>query len=217
MLCHNYIFLAVQPSFHLLSMTKRELHKEYFLKQLKKKSNVVINTYATLGLKTNTHILLWLQADSLEEIQILLNKLMHTSLGKYLVISYTLVGLTRPTQYSNNSTKHLHTESKGKQYLVIYPFSKTKEWYFLDFEKRKKIMNGHIGIGKKYPQIQQLLLYSYGIDDNEFILSYETNDLSLFQNLVIELRSDATRAYTLKDTPIFTCIAKSSKEVLEFL
>lgn len=162
-------------------------------------------------------MLIWFQADNPEAIQNLLNKLLHTKLGNYIKITYTLFGTARPTQYAKSSTGHQKTERKGGKYLLIYPFNKTKEWYFLGFEERRRLMSGHISIGKNYPEIEQVLLYSYGIDDNEFIVSYETDDLLLFQSLVIELRSDKVRQYTLKDTPIFTCIYKTPDEALAYL
>jgi chlorite dismutase len=158
-----------------------------------------------------------MQSDSIESIQDLLNNLMHTTLGQYLTISYTLFGMTRQTQYSDQAKGHLATERKGGAYLIIYPFNKTKEWYMIDFETRRKLMGGHVSFGKRYPQITQLLLYSYGVDDNEFIVSYETDDLPAFQSLVMELRHDKVRAYTLKDTPIFTCVYKTPDAVLAYL
>jgi len=217
MTCHNYIFLTVRPSFYLLTNAKQQSYKRSFLKELKYETKVITYAYATLGLKANTNMLLWLQAETIDEIQLFLNKLMHTDLGKHVVITHTLFGMTRPTQYSEKSTRHLNTERKGGKYLVIYPFTKTKEWFMLDFDTRKNLMWGHVQIGKKYQPIEQVLLYSYGIDDSEFIVSYEMDDLSVFQNLVMELRSDKVRAYTQKDTPIFTCIYKAPEEVLEFL
>ena len=214
---HNYVFFTVRSEFSLLSSTKQKAYKKAFLKELKKEKQIIINAYATLGLKTNATLLLWFQADTLETIQNFLNTLLHTDLGNYLVISYTLFGMARPTQYSEKSTGHLHTDRKGGKYLTIYPFTKTKEWYALDFDARRRLMGGHVSIGKKYPQIEQVLLYSYGIDDNEFIVSYEMDDLSAFQSLVMELRSDKVRAYTLKDTPIFTCVYKPFEEALDFI
>lgn len=214
---HSYIFFTIHPTFFKLSQTKQSKYKKDFLKKIKKEKKVIRYSYATLGLKVNTNILFWLQADAVEEIQNHLNKLMHTDLGKYLKITYTLFGMTRPTQYSHGSSGHLDTTRKGGAYLVIYPFTKTKEWYTFDFNKRKILMEGHIAIGRKFPQITQLLLYSYGVDDQEFIVSYETDDLSDFQNLVMELRSDKVREYTQSDTPIFTCIYKSFEEVLDFI
>jgi len=214
---HNYVFFTVRSEFSFLSSAKQEIHKKAFLKELKKEKQIITNAYATLGLKANATLLLWFQADTLEKIQNFLNTLLHTDLGNYLVISYTLFGMARPTQYSEKSTGHLHTDRKGGKYLTIYPFTKTKEWYALDFDERRRLMGGHVSVGKKYPQIEQVLLYSYGIDDNEFIVSYEMDDLSSFQSLVMELRSDKVRAYTLKDTPIFTCVYKTLDEILDFL
>lgn len=214
---HNYIFFTPQPSLSTISETSLKKYKKEFIKLLTKSKNVVSHTYATLGLKANTNILIWFQADSIDEIQDLLNSLMHTNLGRQLTISYTLFGMTRQTQYSPHAKVPEDTSAKGKKYLVIYPFTKTKEWYQLDFETRRKLMGGHVQFGKRYPQIEQLLLYSYGIDDHEFILSYEMNTLADFQSLVMELRSDTVRQYTQKDTPIFTCMYKSPEETLHFL
>jgi chlorite dismutase len=214
---HNYIFFTLRSEFSSLSSTKQTTYKKAFLKALKKEKQVITNAYATVGLKTDTTILLWFQGDTIETIQNFLNILLHTELGKYLVISYTLFGMARPTQYSEKSTGHLHTDRKGGKYLTIYPFTKTKEWYMLDFDTRRRLMGGHVSVGKNYPQIEQLLLYSYGIDDNEFIVSYEMDDLSAFQSLVMALRSDKVRVYTQKDTPIFTCIYKTQEEIIDFL
>lgn len=214
---HSYIFFSVRSSFSKLSSAQQTKYKKVFLKELQKEKGVITYSYTTLGLKVNTSILFWFQANSVKEIQNFLNKLIRTDLGKYLKITYTLFGMTRPTQYSRGSSGHLDTTRKGGAYMIIYPFTKKYEWYKFDFKKRKELMEGHIMIGRKYPQITQLLLYSYGIDDQEFIVSYETDDLSDFQSLVIELRSDKVREYTQSDTPIFTCVYKNFEEALEFI
>ncbi len=214
---HSYIFFNSKPTLSTLSNLTVKKYNNAFLKVLTESKTVVSYTYTTLGLKANTNILIWFQAETIEAIQDLLNSLMHTELGKHLTISYTLFGMTRKTQYSSHATGHIDTSRKGGKYLVIYPFTKTKEWYELDFETRRKLMGSHVMVGKKYPQIEQVLLYSYGIDDNEFIVSYEVNQLSDFQSLVMELRSDKVRHYTQKDTPIFTCIYKTPEETLNYL
>src|SRR5258706_6654138 len=217
MLCHNYIFLSSNSTFHPLSKQIRYEYTTKFLHVLMNEKDVTSYTYATLGLKANTNILLWLQSESIDNTQNLLNMLMHTRLGDYLTITYTLFGMTRQTQYSTHAKGHLDTSRKGGKYLIIYPFTKNKDWYMLDFETRRNLIGGHVSIGKKHDKISQLLLYSFGIDDSEFIVSYETDDLSAFQTLVMELRSDKVRSYTLKDTPIFTCIYKTPQEVLTFI
>lgn len=216
---HNYIFLAPRDSLFALSEDKVHRYKEEFLKEMQKEDNVIVYSYATLGLTGNAFIMLWLQSDSIDIIQDFLNTLLHTSLGKHLQIDGTLFGIVRPSQYSRqvSSVETISTQRTGAGYLIIYPFTKTTEWYQQNFEERKSLMKGHIAIGMKHPQIKQLLLYSFGLDDNEFIVSYETDDLSEFQTLVMELRSDPGRKYTKKDTPIFTCIHKPLERILDYL
>jgi len=212
---HSYQFFSVKSSFHKLPKAKQESYKKAFFKELQNEKKIITYTYSTLGLKAGTTFMLWLQSDSVEVLQNHINALMHTELGNYLKIPYTLFGIIRRSQYSSSGQSD--TRRKGGAYLIIYPFTKTYSWYELRFEERKELMKGHISIGRKYPQITQLLLYSYGLDDHEFIVSYETDDLADFQSLVMELRSDDVRAYTLKDTPIFLCVYKSLEAILEFI
>jgi len=79
------------------------------------------------------------------------------------------------------------------------------------------MMNEHIKVGHDFPSIKQVLVHSFGLDDQEFIVSYETEDLLEFQSLVMDLRSTDGRKYTLSDTPIFTCVHRPLREVLELL
>ena len=75
-------------------------------------------------------------------------------------------------------------------------------------------MNEHIRIGHQYPQISQLLLYSTGLQDQEFIVAYETDDLPAFSALVSELRTSDARPYTLSDTPIYTAVHHPTQDTL---
>ena len=128
----------------------------------------------------------------------------------------TLWGLTRPSEYtktrSNQEIDPFATERKP--YLVIYPFVKTTEWYLMSREARQGMMNQHIRIGKQYPEITQLLLYSFGMQDQEFIVVYEMDDLAQFSDLVYELRASEARRYTLRDTPVYTAFYHPPQETL---
>ncbi len=112
-------------------------------------------------------------------------------------------GYTKPSIYTKGkSLQEIDVFSKRKKYLIVYPFLKTSEWYLLNMETRQKMMNEHIRVGRKYQEVDQLLLYSFGIQDQEFVVVYETEDLIYFSELVFELRSTEVRKYTLRDTPI---------------
>jgi chlorite dismutase len=125
-------------------------------------------------------------------------------------------GLTKPSQYTRTrSNQEIDPfQEDRKQYLVVYPFVKTTEWYLMSREARQGMMNEHIRVGKQYPHILQLLLYSFGLQDQEFLVVYEMDDLSEFSDLVYELRDSEARRYTLRDTPLFTAVYHTVDETL---
>lgn len=128
----------------------------------------------------------------------------------------SLWGFTRPSQYSKVRSKQEIDpfSDEHKPYLIIYPFSKTTEWYLMSREARQGMMNEHIRIGKQYEDITQLLLYSFGLQNQEFVVVYETDDLTRFSDLVNELRDTEARRYTLRDTPLHTAIYHPAEETL---
>ncbi len=131
-------------------------------------------------------------------------------------IKDSLWGFTRPSQYSKARSKQEIDpfSEERKPYLIIYPFSKTTEWYLMSREARQGMMNEHIRIGKQYDDISQLLLYSFGLQNQEFVVVYETDELARFSDLVNELRDTEGRRYTLRDTPLHTAIYHPAEETL---
>ena len=78
-------------------------------------------------------------------------------------------------------------------------------------------MADHIRVGRTYPEITINTAYSFGIDDQEFVVSFEADDPGMFLDLVQELRGTESSSYTLRDTPIFTCVAMSVGRALDAL
>ena len=128
----------------------------------------------------------------------------------------SLWGFTRPSQYTKTrSAQEIDPFAETRmRYLVMYPFAKTAQWYLMSREARQGMMNEHIRIGKQYEEIKQLLLYSFGLQDQEFVVVYETDDLPRFSELVNELRDTEARRYTLLDTPVTTAIYHPAEETL---
>ncbi len=128
----------------------------------------------------------------------------------------SLWGFTRPSQYTKaRSAQEIDPMATTRmRYLVAYPFAKTADWYLMSRETRQGMMNEHIRIGKQYEEIKQLLLYSFGLQEQEFVVVYETDDLVRFSDLVNELRDTEARRFTLKDTPVFTAIYHPAAETL---
>jgi chlorite dismutase len=126
----------------------------------------------------------------------------------------TLWGFTRQSTYSRAKSEQDMDPLEGPRtpYLIVYPFSKTKEWYLMSMDARQGMMNEHIKLGKQFFDIKQLLLYSFGLQDQQFVVSYETSDLSRFSELVNQLRDTEGRRYTLLDTPIITGMYRTPEE-----
>jgi chlorite dismutase len=132
----------------------------------------------------------------------------------------SLWGMTRPSEYSRAAKSAQEIDSFAARrlpYLIAYPFTKTADWYLLGRETRQGMMNEHIRIGKQFREITQLLLYSFGLQDQEFVVVYETDDLALFSKLVYDLRDTEARRFTKADTPLHTGVWISADEWAETL
>ncbi len=215
----EYLALQVDPAWRRLPEGERRLGREQFAQELERAEGIRSFAYSTLGLKSDTDLFIWRMADAPERLQESLSCLLLTGLGRYLELTHSFVGLIRSSTYVRRQDKQEQAilEQDRQRYLVVYPFSKTIEWYLMSKEARQGMMNEHIRIGHEYPDVRQLLVYSTGLDDQEFVVSYETQDLEAFQNLVIALRDTEARRYTLRDTPIFTCVYRPLAETLALL
>ena len=131
-------------------------------------------------------------------------------------IPHSYLALTKPSPYSDSEARPEICTSDRK-YCIVYPLDKKREWYRLSLEERRRVMAEHIAIGRRYPEITINTAYSFGLDDQEFVVSFECDDPGEFLDLVQELRGSESSAYTLRDIPIFTCVAMSVGRALDAL
>jgi chlorite dismutase len=180
---------------------------------------LVQHSYSTIGLRAQGELLLWRMAERLEDVEESAADLLASGIGRWFTPAISMIGLTRPSQYVKRPTAQEQSlfEGERSRYLVVYPFVKSTEWYLTPPDERQQVMRGHMGVGHRYPQVRQLLAYSFGLDDQEFIVAYETDDLVAFQDLVRELRETESRRATVRDTPLITAIHRPLREVLEML
>jgi chlorite dismutase len=180
---------------------------------------MLIGTYSLVGLRGDADFLLWQIADRLEEFQSLATALFSTAMGPHLSVAYSYLSMTRRSIYrtpdlTEQPESRLRVSPGSAKYLFVYPFVKTRAWYELSKDMRQEMMNEHIAVGRKYPSVKLNTTYSYGLDDQEFVVSFETDSPADFLDLVMELRETKASMYTLRDTPAFTCVAMPLPEVL---
>jgi chlorite dismutase len=191
----------------MADLAKEESAKE--VQNVLSNSSVKVRTYSTLGLRDDAEFLFWFASESLDDIQSLVSKLYLTVFGKYITPTHVYLSSTRPSIYSQSArASPFVAGSEPKKYVIVYPFVKTREWYLLPREQRQKMMDEHISVGKKYPEIVLNTTYSFGIHDADFMLAFETDDLHAFQNLIMELRETSVSAYVKVDTPMLVCVKK---------
>lgn len=216
----QYLFLRVDAEWRRTNADSRARDREEFVRTVCDASrDVTTYAYSTLGLKVGTDFMLWWRTDAPEKAQQLTGALLRTSLGRYCDIAHSLWGMTRPSVYTKRRTiqEHALDEPTRLKYLIVYPFSKTIEWYLMSRDARQGLMNEHMRIGHEYDDVRQVLLYSTGLDDQEFVVAYETDSLERHHQLVVALRSTESRRYTLRDTPIFTAIHRPLEDAIGLL
>ena len=213
----NFSFFKVDPKWRWMAdLAKDESAKE--VENILTHSGIKYRSYSALGLRDDAEFLLWFASDNIEQIQDVVSKIYLTVFGKYIFPTHVYLSNTRPSLYAKNSSGHgwLAGEEQ-KKYVIVYPFIKTREWYLLPLEKRKDMMDDHIKIGQKYPEVILNTTYSFGIHDQDFMLAFETDRLDKFQDLIMDLRETRVSAYIKTDTPMIVGIKKDIISLIKSL
>jgi chlorite dismutase len=175
--------------------------------------------YSSVGLEPGIDLLFWRMARSVDALEQSAARLLRAGLGRWLVVRQSFIGRIGPSQYVKKPTEQEQSVFTGERsrYLVVYPFTKSAEWYLLPREARQGVMNEHMRVGHDYPMIRQALAYSFGLDSQDFVVAYETDDLVAFGDLVRALRSTESRRSTVTDTPILLGVHRPLQEILALL
>ena len=176
-------------------------------------------TYSTIGLKAGVDMLVWSLSPSLEALEEKTAAILRSGMGSWMTARHSFLGLIQPSQYVKRPTVQEQSLFTGERsrYLIVYPFTKSTDWYLLTQDERQKVMNEHMKVGHHFHQVRQLLAYSFGLDDMDFLVAYETDDLPAFGELVRELRGTESRRSTVRDTPILVGIHRPIDEITALL
>ena len=220
----NFQYCKLDPAFRRLPKDEREQGiAEWLAVYGEYSETMLVYPYTLFGIRAEVDFMLWRISYRIEDFTEMSAALARTGLGAYVNIADSSLSMTKRSVYVD---EHVHDDQEGarttisvsdRKYLVVYPFEKTREWYLLTSHARQGMMNEHIEIGHKYPQIKLNTTYSFGLDDQEFVVAFETDHLEQFVDLVMELRTSEGSRYTKRDTPIYTCIAGNINAVIDGL
>ena len=221
----NFLFCKVDPQWLFLPDEERRQGKEKFLEVVEAFSpRVLVVSYTTLGIRADADLMLWRISEDLDLFSEMSAQFLNAGLGKYLRTAYSYLSMTKTSVYVS---EHQHEGQEGtrvrlvtpgkKRYLFVYPFVKIRDWYRLDVKTRQEMMNQHIRVGHKYPSVKLNTTYSFGLDEQEFVVAFESDKPGDFLDLVMDLRETEASSYTARDIPTFTCIRKNLREILDSL
>jgi chlorite dismutase len=221
----NFAFYKLDPAIRRLDDHQKLQIRSEFLHAfgLPKRQGLMCLSYSTVGLRPDADFLLWRISPTPDEFQAHAQAINKTRLSGYLSTPHSFVSMTKRSMYIDKLDPFHTPESRthiipGKRkYLFVYPFVKTRDWYLLPLEKRQAIMDVHIRVGNEFPSVKLNTTYSFGLDDQEFVVAFETDVPADFLDLVMKLRETESSKYTLRDTPIFTCIQMPIEQILDQL
>jgi chlorite dismutase len=221
-----FSFYKVMPEWRRLPASEKAAHKAAFAAVLAKwdrPGEFLSLTYSTIGTRGDVDMCVWSIGYGVDELNQMRSELLGTPLGGYLDSPHNFLAMTKRSQYQIDRVDESEGEGRGairpggQKYIFIYPFWKTRAWYLLSMGERKRLMDEHIRIGLLYPRVKLNTTYSFGIDDQEFVVAFETNFPEDFLDLVQQLRETEISMYTLKDFPIFSCVRVPPEEMLDRL
>jgi len=221
----RFAFYKVDPLWRRLPADTQMEHKRELIDVIKSfNRRMLLRPYSTMGTRADAELLLWQIAETPDVFQDLAKAVMKTQMGGYLTMAYSYLSQTKRSVYEirfgdeeEAEEERLVIDPTEAKYLFVYPFIKTRDWYQMSKMARQGVMDEHIVAGRKYPSIRLNTTYSFGIDDYEFIVAFETDEPSDFLDLVQELRETESSKYTLQDTPLFTCINMRLEEAIDAL
>ena len=220
----NFCYFKVDPAWSRLPEEERKRGKCQFIDVVKSfEPDMLVICYSMVGIRGDCDFMLWRISYDLAAFQEMSSKLLSTGLGQYLTVPYSYIAMTKRSTYVR---EHVHDDQEGTRlrltpgkfkFLFVYPFVKTRAWYRLSQAARQGMMNEHIEIGHRYPTVRLNTTYSFGLDDQEFVVAFESDKPEDFLDLVMDLRGAEASNYTLRDTPIFTCVHRELPEMLDLL
>ena len=221
-----FTFYRVLPEWRRLPADQKAEQKRAFVEVLQRwnKANEFLSlTYSTTGARGDCDFCIWSIGYSVEAINKMRSELLATPFGGYIEIPHNFLSMTKRSTYQIDREDESEGEGRGAirpgghKYIFIYPFWKTRPWYLLSLAERRRLMDEHIRIGLAYPRVKLNTTYSFGLDDQEFVVAFETNFPEDFLDLVQQLRETEISVYTLKDYPIFSCVRLRPQEMLDQL
>jgi chlorite dismutase len=215
----SYIFLRVNPDYRKLNAETKGIFKTEFQNVYQEfGDDFLLFSYSLVGFDSKADLMFWRVGTSLDLIQEMTAKLYRTNLGNFLETADNYLSVTKRRMFVHESTEdRFHVNAGEKKYLFLYPCAKSMEWYAMSPEERDALVEEKFMVGMRFPNIKIHLTHSFGFGDQEYLLTFETDEPRDFLALAEELRQSPASRFTVRGMPVYTCRQRPLMECLDAL
>lgn len=160
--------------------------------------------YDVGGLRADADVMLWLHADSSDDLQRTYHSLLRTELGQHLEPVWSQMALHRPAEFNRGHVPAFMAEEQAGQYVCVYPFVRSYEWYLLPDAERREMLVEHGMMGREYDDVRANTVASFALGDYEWILAFEADELYRIVDLMRHLRASKARLHVREEIPFYT-------------
>ena len=207
----NYSFYRLDPVFRRLPADEQREAAAGFIELIRNweaADDLILRTYSLVGLRADVDFMLWRIAFDPLCFQAMEASIRRSQLGAYLSQTHSFLALQRRSPYVNKikgAGEGVELLAGQGKYLFVYPFTKTRAWYRLSPHARQGMMDEHIAASAPFKGVHLNTSFSYGMDDQDFVVAFDSDYPQEFVDLVGRLRYTEASLYTQRDTPMFTC------------
>jgi chlorite dismutase len=215
----NYSFYRLDPVFRRLPSEEQRTAATAFIELVRtweSSEEMILRTYSLVGLRADVDFMIWRIAFDPLCFQSMEAAIRRSRVGAYLSQVHSYLSLQRRSPYINKmkgAGEGVELLPGQGKYLFVYPFTKTRSWYRLSPHARQGMMDEHIAASAPFKGVRLNTSNSYGVDDQDFMVAFDSDYPQEFVDLVGRLRYTEASGYTQRDTPMFVC-AKASIEAI---
>ena len=209
------VFRASQPLPALRDGVASEV--ESLFEQLASKDVVVRGTYDVSGLRADADLMIWWHSPSSDALQEAYGLLRRTALGRALTPVWSQMALHRPAEFNKSHIPAFLAGEPARDYICVYPFVRSYEWYLLPDEERRDMLAEHGRQARGYPDVRANTVASFALGDYEWMLAFEADELHRIVDLMRDLRASRARRHVREEVPFFTGRRRSVAELVATL
>jgi len=209
------VFRAEKPAPPMREDAADEI--ESLFAQLAEKDVTVRGVYDVAGLRADADVMIWWHSGSSDALQDAYGLFRRTSLGRCLAPVWSQAALHRPAEFNKSHVPAFLAGEEAKQYVCVYPFVRSYEWYLLPDEERRDMLAEHGKMARGYPDVRANTVASFALGDYEWMLAFEADELHRIVDLMRDLRASTARRHVREEVPFYTGRRRSVQEIVAAL